>query len=127
MNFGFRIADCEFKNKKSGVRSQNSGDKNLKNVFFYWLLTTGYWILCFSFLTPDTLRFVLRTPTLRAGSRFVLRTPTLGPVPSLRLQIDRRKALSAEHLIFFRYAPCAMLYALSKNPHHQGNSHKCSQ
>jgi hypothetical protein len=28
-------------------------------------------------LKPETLRFVLRTPTLRAGSRFVLRTPTL--------------------------------------------------
>ena len=28
-------------------------------------------------LTPETLRFVLRTPTLRVGSRFVLRSPTL--------------------------------------------------
>ena len=46
----FRIANCEFKNKKAGVRIQNEKSKSK------YLFSTGYRLLnsLFLFLTPDT-------------------------------------------------------------------------
>jgi hypothetical protein len=44
---GFGIADCRFKNKKSGVRIQNSGEKHEKLsssklvADYYWILSLG--------------------------------------------------------------------------------------
>jgi hypothetical protein len=37
------ISDFKFKNKESGDRSQNSGEKEQKRISFtYWLLTTRF-------------------------------------------------------------------------------------
>jgi hypothetical protein len=54
-----RIAELEARSQESEFRIQN--EKQKTNTSF--LLTTGYWILFFFFLTPDT--------RLRGRSRFV--------------------------------------------------------
>ena len=59
------IANCEFKNKESGDRSQNSGEKEQKRISFtYWILATRFlpWALrLYTLFNPQSAIYNLKS------------------------------------------------------------------
>jgi hypothetical protein len=76
-NCELRIANCEFRSKKSGARIQNPGDKKIRSALQFWLLATDYWLLdvgsskphkmvmlaaLVSFVRDCLVRYLMRSP-----------------------------------------------------------------